>query len=383
MDTLKTHFFIIGAGIWGCVLAERIASVLRQPVVIVEKRPHIGGNCWSSLDEDTGIECHRYGSHIFHTSIRAVWDYITQFTSFTSYQHKVFTMHGGKVYSMPINLGTINAFYGKNFSPSEAEAFLQSEIARDRIEEPANLEEKAISLIGRPMYEAFIKGYTAKQWECDPRQLSSSIISRLPFRSNYNANYFNDVWQGVPEDGYSGLFKKLLNDPLITIKLNTSYQEIREQLPSDAIVFYTGMPDTLFDYALGPLEWRSLRFEWETKGMCDYQGTAVMNFADEDVPYTRVHEFKHYHPERNVPYNLDKTVICREYSQTWKTGSEPYYPVNNERNNALYAQYAQLAEKSGIFLGGRLGAYRYWDMDKAIANALETFAAKFTRNGIA
>ncbi len=374
-----SRYFIIGAGIWGCVMAERIAAVLKQPVVIVEKRSHIGGNCHSSLDEATGIECHRYGSHIFHTSLPEVWNYITRFSGFTSYQHKVFTTHAGKVYTMPINLGTINAFYGKNLSPSEAGEFLKREIARDRIEEPANLEEKAVSLIGRPLYEAFIRGYTAKQWECDPRQLSAGIISRLPFRTNYNANYFNDVWQGVPREGYFKLFENILDDPLITVILNTSFTDFRQQIPSGSVVFYTGMPDELFNYEYGALEWRSLCFEWETRDVRDFQGTSVMNYADEDVPYTRVHEFKHFHPERTEPFLLNKTVICREFSRTWKTGDEPYYPINNDRNNALYAKYAKRAEQEGIILGGRLGAYRYWDMDKAIANALETFTEKVDR----
>ncbi len=371
-------YFIAGAGIWGCVMAERIASVLKEPVVVIDKRSHVGGNCWSSLDEETGIECHRYGSHIFHTSLPKVWSYVNQFAEFTPYQHKVLITHRGKVYTMPINLGTINAFYGKNFRPAEAESFLQKEIARDSVSEPANLEEKAISLIGRPLYEAFIKGYTAKQWECDPCKLSAGIITRLPFRTNYNANYFNDSWQGVPKGGYFSLFQKLLDHPFITVKTGISYAEFKPQIPSDAIVFYTGMPDELFGYVHGALEWRSLRFEWETQCVRDYQGTAVMNYADEDVPYTRVHEFKHYHPERTIPFNAEKTVICREYSQTYKAGEEAYYPISNERNNSLHAAYAAMAKDAGIILGGRLGAYRYWDMDKAINNALETFEKEIT-----
>ncbi len=371
------QYIIVGAGFWGATIAERIASVMKQPVMVIDKRDHIGGNCHSSLDEETGIECHRYGSHIFHTSLPQVWEYINRFGKFTSYQHKVFITHEGKVYTMPINLSTINAFYGRNFRPAEAATFLEAEIARNFIEYPKNLEEKAISLIGRPLYEAFIRGYTHKQWEHDPRELPASIISRLPFRTNYDNSYFNDTWQGVPKDGYFNIFNKMLENPLIVLKLNCDYESIRSQLPSDCIVIYTGLPDRFFGYKFGKLEWRSLHFEWESLPVRDYQGTAVMNFADVDVPYTRVHEFKHYHPERAKTFALNMTVVCREYSQTYRQGCEAYYPVNNARNNELYAKYAEeAAQTPNLILGGRLGAYRYWDMDKAIADALNVFETK-------
>ncbi|MCR5220346.1 MAG: UDP-galactopyranose mutase [bacterium] len=376
------QYLVVGAGIWGSVIAERIATVMKQPVTVIDRRDHIGGNCYSSLDEETGIECHRYGSHIFHTSLPEVWEYINQFGEFTSYQHKVFITHKDRVYTMPINLGTINAFYDKNFRPAEAAAFLKEEIARDFIAEPKNLEEKAISLIGRPLYEAFIKGYTHKQWEHDPRELPASIISRLPFRTTYNNNYFNDTWQGVPKDGYFSIFQRMLSNSLITVKLNCDYESIKEQIPSGCVVIYTGMPDQFFQYKYGELEWRSLRFEWETLPEKDYQGTTVMNYADLEMPYTRIHEFKHYHPERTVPFNLDETIICREYPATYHKGDEAYYPVNNERNNALYARYAEEAAKMpGLILGGRLGAYRYWDMDKAIADALHVFETRICPEG--
>ena len=371
------QYFIIGSGLWGCTISERIATILKQPVTVIDRRDHIGGYCQSSIDIKTGIECHCYGSHIFHTSLPQVWEYITQFGKFTSYHHKVLIIYQGKTYVMPINLSTINAFYGKNFKPTEAAAFLKSEIARDFIDDPRNLEEKAISLIGRPLYEAFIKGYTHKQWEHDPRELPSSIISRLPFRTTYNTNYFNDIWQGVPNDGYFNIFKRMLDNPLITVKLNTEYADIKNSIPVDSTVIYTGMPDRLFDYKYGELEWRSLRFEWETVDVRDFQGTSVMNYADLDVPYTRIHEFKHYHPERHEPFNCNKTVICREYPMTYRRGAEAYYPVNYERNNALYARYVEEVDKTpNLILGGRLGAYKYWDMDKAVADALHTFETK-------
>ncbi len=370
-------YLIVGAGFWGAVMAERIATVLREPVTVIDRRSHIGGNCHSSLEGDTGIECHRYGSHIFHTSLPQVWEYLNRFTAFTSYRHKVLIRHGGRVYSMPINLFTINAFYGKSMGPMEAEAFLASEIARDHIENPANLEEKAVSLIGRPLYEAFIRNYTRKQWGRDPRELPAEIITRLPFRTCYNMDYFNDTWQGVPKDGYFTLFRNLLDQPGITLRLGTSYDEVRGELPGDTRVIYTGMPDELFGYRHGELEWRSLRFEWETLPVRDYQGCSVMNYADLDQAWTRVHEFKHYHPERAEPFRLGRTVICREYPATWRHGDEAYYPVNDERNNTLYARYAEEAARvPGLILGGRLGAYRYWDMDKAVADALETFERK-------
>ncbi len=371
------HYFVVGAGIWGAVIAERIATVMHEPVTVIDRRSHIGGNCHSSLDEATGIECHRYGSHIFHTSLPEVWNYLASFTEFTPYRHKVLITHAGRVYSMPINLFTINAFYGKNLTPSEAEAFLAGEIARDHIASPANLEEKAVSLIGRPLYEAFIRNYTRKQWEHDPKDLPAAIINRLPFRTCYNMDYFNDTWQGVPRDGYFNLFRRLLAHPNITLRLNCEFRDIRSELPGDAVIIYTGKPDELFDYRHGELEWRSLRFEWETRDVQDFQGTSVMNYADLDAPWTRIHEFKHYHPERTGPFKLNRTVICREYPATWKRGDEAYYPVNDARNNAVYARYAEEAAKMpNLILGGRLGSYRYWDMDKAVADALQVFATR-------
>jgi UDP-galactopyranose mutase len=368
------NYYVIGAGLWGCTMAERIASVMNLPVTIIDKRQHTGGNCYSSINKETGIECHHYGSHIFHTSIPKVWKYITQFGHFNAYRHKVLTTHFGKVYAMPISLLTINTFYGKNLAPREAEAFLLHEIQRDRIANPANLEEHAISLIGRPLYEAFIKNYTHKQWGREPRDLPANIITRLPFRTSYNLDYFNDTWQGVPADGYFALIKNMLSHPNIKLRLNCDFAELRSEIPSDATVIYTGMPDELFDYKYGELEWRSLNFEWETVEVRDFQGTAVMNYADLDVDYTRIHEFKHYHPEREIPLNSKKTIICREFPAPYRKGNEAYYPINNERNNHLYAQYAAEAEQvPGLVLGGRLGAYRYWDMDKAIENALDVF----------
>ena len=366
--------YIVGAGITGCVLAERIATLVDRPVIVLEKRPVVGGNSYADIDLETGIEVHRYGSHIFHTTVKAVWDYIRRFTDFNVYWHKVLLRSGGRVYSMPINLKTINDFYEAQFSPDEARAFLADEIHKEGIVSPRNLEEKAISLIGRGLYDRMIRGYTAKQWGRDPKELPESIINRLPVRYRYDDDYFSTPWQGIPAKGFGAIFDALLADPRIEVRTGVDFFAVRDSLPKNAIILYTGMIDRLFDHCFGALEWRSLRFEWETVGVRDFQGTSVMNYGDPDVPFTRIHEFKHYHPEWRAAYECSKTVICCEYPQTWKPGLEAYYPVNDERNQRLFARYLAEAEKlPNLIVAGRLGLYRYWDMDGAIAAALELF----------
>ena len=371
-------FCIVGAGIFGSTLARLIAEGLHAEVLLLDAREHVGGNCASYRDEITGIECHRHGSHIFHTSNAEVWNFLNRFTTFTNYQHKVFTRHAGAVYAMPINLLTINHFYGRDFTPNEAAAFLEQEKARDAVAEPANLEEKAVSLIGRPLYDAFIRDYTRKQWGKEPTAIAADVITRLPVRMNYNNNYFNDTWQGLPREGYHALFVNLLDHPNITLRLATPFATVRGNLDKDCIIIYTGMLDALLEYKHGVLEWRSLRFEWETVPVQDYQGTSVMNYADRDVPYTRIHEFKHYHPERTKPFAYPASVICREYPHTFSRGDEAYYPVDNERNRLLYQRYLDeiTASEPNLLVGGRLGAYRYWDMDKAVAHALDLFKTR-------
>lgn len=359
---------------FGSVLAERIATVLERPVDVYETRGHAGGNCHSFIDDESGIECHTYGSHIFHTNLPDVWKYINKFTAFNTYRHKVLTKHNGKTWQMPINLATFNDLYKKDLGPAEARRFLTAEIAACNINKPTNLEEKAISLIGRPLYEAFIQNYTTKQWGREPKELPADIITRLPVRYNYNAEYFDDFWQGLPLAGYHGLFKKMLSHPLITLHLNSEYKVPIEKMPSETIIIYSGMPDKLFDYYFGKLEWRSLDFKWESKDVQDYQGTSVMNYADLDQRHTRIHEFKHYHPERKTAFENNKTIICTEYPAAHKPGREVYYPINDKRNNELYALYQkEAAQIPGLILGGRLGSYKYWDMDKTIAYALEVF----------
>ena len=366
--------YIVGAGITGCVLAERITSLFDRPVIVLEKRPVVGGNSYADIDPETGIEVHRYGSHIFHTTDKVVWDYIRRFTDFNVYWHKVLLRSGGRIYSMPINLKTINDFYKAPFSPDEARAFLSEEIRREGITTPRNLEEKAISLVGRGLYDRMIWGYTAKQWGRDPKELPESIINRLPVRYRYQDDYFDTPMQGIPAKGFGALFNALLADARIEVRTDVDFFAVRNTLPKDAIVLYTGMIDRLFDHCFGALEWRSLRFEWETVDVSDFQGTSVMNYGDPDVPFTRIHEFKHYHPEWREAYECGKTVICREYPQTWKPGLEAYYPVNDDRNQRLFARYLTEAEKlPNLIVAGRLGLFRYWDMDGAIAASLKFF----------
>ena len=369
---LDAKYIVVGSGIFGSVIAERIASVLNKSVVVVEKRSHIGGNCHSEIDSQTGIECHRYGSHIFHTSNEKVWRYINQYSSFTNYRHKVMAISEGQVFCMPINLKTLCDFFHRALSPTEARQILLT--AQKNPNESHNLEDKAIAMIGEELYRKFIRGYTLKQWNKDPKELPAEIITRLPVRTNFNTDYFNDPYQGVPKDGYFKLFESLLSNNNIKKLLNTDFSSIRSEIPPDAKIIYTGMIDEYFDHCLGALEWRSLTFEWETIPVQDYQGTTVMNYVDENIPYTRIHEFKHYHPERHIPYNLEQTIICKEYSEEWTLGKEAYYPVNTHRNQKLLAEYQKIAfQNPNLIFGGRLGSYCYWDMDKAISAALNCF----------
>jgi len=374
-DLEGLEFCVVGCGMFGSVIAERIANDLGCRVVIIDVRDHIGGNCYSEADDETGIEVHRYGSHIFHTSDARVWEYINRFTSFNSYRHQVLTVHENKVYRMPINLETINSFYGIRLEPHEVEDFLSKEIANDRIETPSNLEEQAISLVGRPLYEAFIKGYTAKQWQAPLTDLPASIIKRLPVRSDYDGAYFSDRWQGIPTDGYTRLFERMLSSDNIDLMLGVDFFDVRDSLPEDCRVIYSGPIDRFFDYRYGRLGWRTVRFEKEVHPYGDYQGTTVMNYADEKVPFTRIHEFKHYHPERDYPG--DRTVIFKEYPLPGDSDEIPYYPVRMNDDVEMYKRYRADAEKlEGTVFGGRLGSYQYFDMHHVIGQALTTYQAK-------
>lgn len=368
-------YIVVGAGFFGATVAERIAEDLGEPVAVVEKRGHIGGNCYTETDAETGIEFHKYGSHIFHTSHEKVWSYISRFSPFNDYQHKVLTEYQGRVYQMPINLSTINSFYGANMNPGEARAFLTSEREKEHIENPSNLEEMAVSLVGRPLYEAFIKGYTTKQWEIDPKALPADIVTRLPVVYSYHSNYFSDPWQGLPLIGYTGIFQKMLTHNRITLHLGVDFFEMCDTLDDDCLVIYTGPVDRFFDYKYGRLSWRTSVFEKEVLEMGDYQGTAVMNYADLSVPYTRIHEFRHLHRER--AYQDMKTLIFREYSKSHAGDADPYYPVNTVEDRERCKAYAQDSRLlSNVIFGGRLGTYQYLNMDKVIAAALRVYEEK-------
>jgi UDP-galactopyranose mutase len=361
---------VVGSGLFGLTVAETVARELGVRVQIIERRSHPGGNAWSEREPETGIEVHRYGAHLFHTSNSRVWEYVNRFTSFTSYQHRVYTVAKDRVYPMPINLGTICEYFGRRLSPDEARELIRAQAGELHGQgAPGNLEDKAISLIGRPLYEALVRGYTAKQWQTDPSQLSPDIISRLPVRYTFDNRYFSDTYEGLPVDGYAAWLTRMLDSPLIDIRLDTDFFDVRADLPPEAPIVYTGPLDRYFDYREGRLGWRTLDFEQEVLPVGDFQGTPVMNYADEDVPWTRIHEFKHFHPERAHP--KDRTVIVREYSRSAQASDEPYYPINAAPDRDRLARYRALADaEPGVLFGGRLGTYQYLDMHMAIAAAL-------------
>lgn len=366
---------IVGSGFFGLTIAERAASAGRK-VTVIERRHHIGGNAYSEFESSTGIEVHRYGAHLFHTSNPAVWEYVNRFTAFTDYVHRVYTNHRGEVFPLPINLGTINQFFRAAYAPQQARELIRRQAEEFDVKEAANLEERAIALIGRPLYEAFIRDYTAKQWQTDPKSLPAEVISRLPVRYGYDNRYFNDTWEGLPVDGYTAWLERMADHPNIDVKLNLDFFDEAQPLNKRATVgqlpiVYTGPVDRYFDYQAGSLSWRTLDFEEEVLEVGDFQGTSVMNYADADVPYTRIHEFKHFHPERSQRYPADRTVIMREYSRFAAEGDEPYYPVNTPDDRAGLLAYRRLAEgEPDVHFGGRLGTYQYLDMHMAIGSAL-------------
>ena len=382
--------FVVGSGFFGLTIAERAATQLGKRVLVIERRSHIGGNAYSEPEPETGIEIHRYGAHLFHTSNTRVWDYARQFTDFTGYQHRVFAMHGGQAYQFPMGLGLVAQFFGRYYGPDEARALIAGQAAEIDTAKANNLEEKAISLIGRPLYEAFVKDYTAKQWQTDPKELPASTISRLPVRYTFDNRYFNDTYEGLPVDGYTAWLQNMAADDRIEVRLDTDWFDVRDHLRAaspDAPVIYTGPLDRYFDYAEGRLGWRTLDFDVEVLPTGDFQGTPVMNYNDADVPYTRIHEFRHFHPERDYP--ADKTVIMREYSRFADTGDEPYYPINTETDRAVLATYRGRARAetaaARVLFGGRLGTYQYLDMHMAIASALNMFdnvLAPHLRDGV-
>lgn len=365
---------VVGSGFFGLTIAERCANELGLRVRILERRSHLGGNAYSEREEQTGIEVHRYGAHLFHTSNATVWEYVNRFTSFTGYQHRVYSTHEGQVYPLPINLGTINQFFDAAYSPAQARELIREQASELGEKEPENFVEKGVSLIGRPLYEAFIAHYTAKQWQTDPEKLSADIISRLPVRYTYDNRYFNDTYEGLPTDGYTAWLERMADHPLIEVVLETDFFAVAEQYKGRVPIIYTGPVDEYFGFAEGRLQWRTLDFEEEVVDVEDFQGCPVMNYPDPDVPFTRIHEFKHFHPEREHPQAGDKTVIMREFSRFAEEGDEPYYPVNTPEDRATLTKYRELAKAEPMVLfGGRLGTYQYLDMHMAIASALSMF----------
>ncbi len=379
MGRMAYDLIVVGSGFFGLTVAEQAASELGKRVLVVEKRSHIGGNAYSENEPETGIEVHKYGAHLFHTSNERVWEYVNRFTDFTDYQHRVFAMHDGTAYQFPMGLGLINQFFGRYYSPEEAKTLIEEQ--REGLDPAAatNLEERGIALIGKPLYDAFVKHYTAKQWQTDPTDLPPEIISRLPVRYTFNNRYFNDTYEGLPVDGYAAWLEKMAAHERIDVRLDTDWFEVRDEVRAEnpnAPVVYTGPLDQYFDYAEGRLGWRTLDFEQEVLEVGDFQGTPVMNYNDADVPYTRIHEFRHFHPERSE-YPSDKTVIVKEYSRFASEDDEVYYPINTPEDREKLEAYRRLAaeeaEQHNVLFGGRLGTYQYLDMHMAIAAALTLF----------
>ena len=371
----RFDYLVVGAGIFGATVAERLASAGNK-VLVIDRRPHLAGNIYSYTDQETGIEVHKYGSHIFHTEMDEVWEYITKFTEFNDYTHTVNTRHDGKLYPMPINLDTINLLYETNMDAEEAEKFVAEEARRDSekygITEPKNFEEKGISLVGEKLYTAFLKNYTEKQWNTAATNLSAEILSRIPVRFSHDNRYFMTArHQGIPKNGYTKIVENMLNSENIEVKLNTDFKDIEKDLPENVIIIYCGQVDELCDYELGVLPWRSLRFleEKTENGL----GEAVINEADKDVPYTRAHDYKYYQIHQLEVIEQKVSYIAREYPANFEKGGDAYYPVNYEESAELYEKYVSLVKEKypNMVLGGRLGAYQYWDMDKAIKNALD------------
>jgi UDP-galactopyranose mutase len=366
---------VVGSGFFGLTIAERCATELGLKVLILERRHHLGGNAYSEADPETGIEMHVYGAHLFHTSNEKVWEYVNRFTSFTNYQHRVFGQYAGQVYSLPMNLALINTYFGKSHTPDEARALIAQQASEIDTADATNLEEKAISLIGRPLYEAFIKGYTAKQWQTDPTKLSADIITRLPVRYNFDNRWFNDTYEGLPVDGYTAWLTRMADHPNIEVRLETDFFDVAEQFKGRVPIVYTGPVDEYFGNSEGRLSWRTVDLDAEVKDVDDFQGCAVMNYNDQEVPWTRIHEFKHFHPERT--YISGKTVIVHEYSRFAEDDDEPYYPVNTAEDREKLLKYRELAKREPMVLfGGRLGTYKYLDMHMAIGSALSMFENK-------
>lgn len=356
-------YLIVGAGLYGAVFAYE-ATKRGKKCLVIEKRAHIGGNIYT--EEIEGIRVHKYGAHIFHTSDKAIWDYVNSFAEFNNYINQPVARYKDECYNLPFNMNTFTKMWKDVFTPAEAKAKIEAEKAEAHIDNPSNLEEQAVSLVGKTIYEKLVKDYTGKQWGKKCTELPAFIIKRLPVRFTFDNNYFNDRYQGIPIGGYTKIIEKMLEGS--DVKVNCDFFDDREGWTAQAKkVVYTGAIDRFFDYRFGALEYRSVRFETEILDTDNYQGNAVVNYTDADHPYTRIIEHKHFEFGTQP-----KTIISKEYSSAWKLGDEPYYPVNDEKNGALYARYKSLADETqGVIFGGRLGQYKYYDMHNVIKEALE------------
>ena len=361
-EIMEYDYLIVGSGLFGSVFAYEMNKIGKKCLVI-EKRDHIGGNVYTEKQEN--INVHKYGAHIFHTNNREVWNYINQFADFNRYTNSPVANYKGELYNLPFNMNTFYQMWGVK-TPEEAKSKIEEQKAEYKIENPQNLEEQAISLIGPDIYEKLVKGYTEKQWGRDCKDLPAFIIKRLPVRYTFDNNYFNDLYQGIPIGGYTAIIEKMLEN--VEVKLNTDFFDDKEKWMkmADKIIF-TGMIDQYFDYCYGELEYRGLDFEFETLDMENYQGNAVINYTDAETPYTRIIEHKHFEASES-----EKTIITREYPKTWQKGEEAYYPMNDDKNSELFKKYQELAEKEdNIIFGGRLGMYQYFDMWQVIEEALK------------
>lgn len=384
---MKYDYLIVGTGLFGAVFAYEMKKAGRT-CLCIDKRQHVGGNIYT--EEQNGIQVHKYGAHIFHTSNKKIWEYVNQFAEFNNYINSPMAVYKDEIYNLPFNMNTFSRMWNIR-TPEEAHEIIERQKRECQVQDPQNLEEQALSLVGRDVYEKLVKGYTEKQWGRECRELPAFIIKRLPVRFTYDNNYFTDPYQGIPKDGYTAIIEKLLEGT--PVRLGVSYREfVRESVKgtvgegpawqtedgdSFGKILYTGMIDAYFDYCLGTLGWRSLRFEEEYLPDCDnYQGNAVVNYTEAEIPYTRIIEHKHF------VFGTGKgTIVTREYPAEWKQGDEPYYPINDDHNNKLFAGYQQLAEQEkNVLFGGRLGQYRYYDMDKVIEAALEMAASEINNN---
>lgn len=384
---MKYDYLIVGTGLFGAVFAYEMKKAGRT-CLCIDKRQHVGGNIYT--EEQNGIQVHKYGAHIFHTSNKKIWEYVNQFAEFNNYINSPMAVYKDEIYNLPFNMNTFSRMWNIR-TPEEAHEIIEQQKRECQVQDPQNLEEQALSLVGRDVYEKLVKGYTEKQWGRECRDLPAFIIKRLPVRFTYDNNYFTDPYQGIPKDGYTAIIEKLLEGT--PVRLGVSYREFVRESVKGAVgegpawqtedgdsfgkILYTGMIDAYFDYCLGTLGWRSLRFEEEYLPDCNnYQGNAVVNYTEAEIPYTRIIEHKHF------VFGTGKgTIVTREYPAEWKQGDEPYYPINDDRNNKLFAGYQKLAEQEkNVLFGGRLGQYRYYDMDKVIEAALEMAASEINNN---